>query len=232
MYEELLHSAIEISPEAFKLFSLYGLMASSFTFALYGLPILFGVAGDDRERFSKLFRFTISFVAGILSFILIFILFSKTYSFTIPAYLKKSSYIYISVAAFSLICGLFLLKLLPLGVKLFKNRLQKQVTGFPGIVAFFFLGMLFVLTEAGLFPLLFPALIVAKNLFLSPDTQAYGARLLSAFALAQVATVFLIVFLSNYLTNFISKRPLLLEYLKVAAGIFLILLGIDLMILA
>jgi len=177
--------------------------------------------GDISEIRKKVVLSTVSYVLG---FSFIFILMGASASYLGGFVLKHSNYIRIVGGIFIIIFGIHLTGLIHIGILDFEKRidLQKKPLHFFGT---FFIGMAF---GAGwspcIGPLLGSILIVAG----SRETIWQGIILLGIYS-AGIAIPFIIIsFFINYILIFLKKVVKALQYINIAAGMLLILVGLSL----
>jgi cytochrome c-type biogenesis protein len=142
-----------------------------------------------------------------------------------------SKILYVGLGLVSILLGLVLLGLfrLPLPNKTSFEKFSKKRTDLLGA---FFLGFGFVFLEAPTCPACAPALMMISAYMVTQHQILYGLVLLLTYVAGQSVPILLIGFFAGFLKQFAERFHTWEEYIQIAGGILLIVVGLDLLWLA
>ncbi len=232
MIQELVQAIDKPSPLAFLAVFILGIVVSLGTCTILELPILLGYLGGLQEnRRARLFKIVMLFTAGMLFSYFIISLTIGLAVVKINSFLGISYFFYLSIAAFSLLFGFYLLGFLPVKLPAFDlNRIAKNHRGQS--LGAFLLGLTFIFFEAPTCPACAPALILIAGFMVTKGTIFLGVSLLMTYVVGQSVPLVIAGTFAGFLKNIGSRTVVLEEYIKIAAGILLVLVALDLIYLA
>jgi cytochrome c-type biogenesis protein len=142
-----------------------------------------------------------------------------------------SRYVYLTVGFFAAIFGLYLLGFinLPIPHIHFENIFTTPSAKNLGA---FILGFLFIFLEAPTCPSCAPALFVIAGYMLNKGTVLIGVSLLMVYVTGQAVPLFFAATMAGFAEEASRRYARIEEYVRVVAGILLVLVGLDLFWLA
>lgn len=232
MIQELMQALDKPSPLAFVAVFVLGIIVSLGSCTILELPILLGYLGGLQEnRRARLFKIVILFTAGMLFSYFIISLAIGLAVVKLNSFFGISYFLYLSIAAFSLLFGFYLLGFLPIKLPAFD---LKRITKNPGgqSLGAFLLGLTFIFFEAPTCPSCAPALILIAGFMVTKGTILLGVSLLMTYVAGQAVPLVIAGTFAGLLKNIGARTAALEEYIKIAAGILLVLVALDLIYLA
>lgn len=232
MLQELIQALNNPSPMTFIAVFLLGILVSLGTCTILELPILLGyLGGIEENRKLQLFKIVILFTAGMLLSYLIISLAIGLAVLKLNSLFGLSHFLYVSIAAFSLLFGLYLLGFLPIRLPALdmKKIIGKRTGQYFGA---FLLGLTSIFFEAPTCPSCAPALILIAGFMVTKGTILLGVSLLMTYVAGQAVPLVIAGTFASFLKNMGTRTATLQEYVKIAAGILLVLVGLDLIYLA
>lgn len=215
----------------FAVFAL-GIILSFGSCTILEVPIIMSYIGGMKSKGRKQIVLTvILFILGMLSSYFLISLLLGYALVNLGSFSKISEIVYIAVGTFCLVFGLYLLELIPL--RLPHVHLAHLATN-PKTrnLGAYFLGFVFIFFEAPTCPSCAPALFVIASYMLSKGTVFIGVSLLMTYVLGQAVPLFFAATVAGFAEEAGRRYRAYEEYVRIAAGVLLFLVGLDLFWLA
>ncbi len=232
MLNELFNALNEPNIKTYIAVFILGVIVSFGSCTILEMPLIMSYLNSMNLGSKKQIIFTVLlFILGMLSSYFLIALIVGYALVNLAAFSKISEAIYIIVGSASIIFGLFLLEFIKIPLPhihfedIFRtNRLRK--------LGAFLLGFVFIFFEAPTCPSCAPALFVISGYMLSKGTIAIGVSLLMVYVLGQSVPLFFAATISGFADSASRRYRSIEEYVRIAAGIILVLVGLDLFWLA
>lgn len=232
MLNQIFEALNSPSPTTYIAVFILGVLVSFGSCTILEMPIIMSyINGVKTENKRQVVATVLLFILGMLaSYFLIGIIIGYA-AVNLGSLSKISIFVYLLVGSLSIIFGLYLLGFLRLPLphihidSLLINRRLRNLGAF-------FLGFLFIFFEAPTCPSCAPALFVIASYMLSRGTVLIGVSLLMVYVLGQAVPLFFAATIAGFAEEASRRYSRVEEYVKIAAGVLLILVGLDLFWLA
>jgi len=220
------------SPTTYIAVFILGILVSFGSCTILEMPIIISyINGVKTENRRQVVATVLLFILGMLaSYFLIGIIISYA-AVNLSLLSKISVFVYILVGSLSITFGLYLLGFLHLPLphihmdSLLLNKHMRNLGAF-------FLGFLFIFFEAPTCPSCAPALFVIASYMLGQGTVLIGVSLLMVYVLGQAVPLFFAATIAGFAEEAGRRYSQIEEYVKIVAGVLLVLVGLDLFWLA
>jgi cytochrome c-type biogenesis protein len=209
-----------------------GILVSFGSCTILEMPIIIGyLNGLKMESRRQVVTTILLFILGMLASYFLIGLIIGYAVVNLSSLSKISFFVYVFVGTMSILFGLYLLEFIRLPLPhvhldsiLINSRLRN--------LGAFFLGFLFIFFEAPTCPSCAPALLVIASYMLSRGTVFIGISLLMVYVLGQAVPLFFAATIAGFADEASRRYRTIEEYVRIAAGVLLVLVGIDLFWLA
>lgn len=220
------------SPATYLAIFILGIIVSFGSCTILEMPIIISyINGLKTESRKQIVSTVLLFILGMLTSYFLIGLIIGYAVVNLAAFSVISTFVYIVVGVFAIIFGLFLLEFIriPLPHIHLENVLSTPFTRNFGA---FLLGFFFIFFEAPTCPSCAPALFVIASYMLTKGTILIGISLLMVYVLGQSVPLFFAATIAGFAEEASRRYAKIEEYVRIAAGILLILVGLDLFWLA
>lgn len=232
MLNQIFDALSSPSPTTYIAVFILGIIVSFGSCTILEMPIIMGyISGTKIENRKQLVKTVLLFILGMLTSYFIIGLIIGYAVVNLAVFSKISFYVYIGVGLLSILFGAYLLEFirLPLPHIHLDSLIVNNKARNWGAYA---LGFFFIFLEAPTCPSCAPALFVIASYMLNKGTALIGISLLMVYVLGQAVPLFFAATFAGFAEEASKRYRKVEEYVRVAAGILLILVGIDLFWLA
>lgn len=232
MLEQIFNALNSPSPTTYVAVFLLGVFVSFGSCTILEIPIIMGYINGIGPTSKRQIFFTILlFILGMLTSYFLIGLVIGYAAVNLSTFSKISFAVYIFVGTISIVLGLYLLGFLRLPLPhlhLDVLAMNEKIRRFGA----FTLGFLFIFFEAPTCPSCAPAIFVIASYMINKGTLSIGISLLMTYVFGQSIPVFLAATIAGFADQASRRYKRLEEYIKIAAGVLLVLVGLDLFWLA
>lgn len=211
---------------------LLGILVSFGSCTILEMPLIMSyINGMKATSRRQIVKTVLLFIAGMLTSYFLIGLIIGYAVVNLSVFSDISKYVYYIVGFFAAIFGLYLLGFfkLPIPHIHFENIFTTPSAKNFGA---FILGFFFIFLEAPTCPSCAPALFVIASYMLSKGTVLIGLSLLMVYVIGQAVPLFFAATIAGFAEEASRRYKKFEEYVRVAAGILLVLVGLDLFWLA
>lgn len=232
MLNQIFEALSSPSPATYIAVFLLGIFVSFGSCTILEMPIIMSyINGIKVESKKQIVTTVLLFILGMLTSYFIIGIIIGYAVVNLAAFSKISVLVYVLVGTASLLFGLYLLEFIRIPLPHF--HLENLLTGSKTKnLGAFFLGFLFIFFEAPTCPSCAPALFVIASYMLSRGTVLLGVSLLMVYVLGQAVPVFFAATIAGFAEEASKRYRTIEEYVRIAAGVLLILVALDLYWLA
>lgn len=232
LQDALLNALKSPSPLAYLLVFLGGIIVSLGSCTIIELPVLVGyIGGVGTSSKRRVFTLTFLFILGMLTTYLIIGVAIGLASISLGRMATGSTFLYIGVGGISLVLGMSMLGFLPVPTTGLEC-LAKLKRGKTDLLGAYLIGMAFIFFEAPTCPACAPALMLISGYMVTKGKVFVGVSLLMTYVLGQSIPLMAAGGMMGWLKELSQRFHRLGEYLRIASGIFLLLVALDLFWLA